>query len=80
MKVKRHIPHFNGNVTRKSCCAEPRSFKQNCQMKVNLQYIIIQSTEFFFMILQSTTNYTSEKLHVLMQSNVIIEFSITNTK
>jgi hypothetical protein len=70
MKVKRHIPHFNGNVTRKSCCAEPRSFKQNCQMKVNLQYIIIQSTK----------NYTSEKLHVLMQSNVIIEFSITNTK
>ena len=38
MKVERHIPNLNGDIARKSCCAEPKRFTsiKTIEIQINL--------------------------------------------
>lgn len=38
VKVERHIPNLNGDIARKSCCAEPKRFtsRKTIEIQINL--------------------------------------------
>ena len=46
VKVERHIPNLNGDIARKSCCAEPKRFTSRRTIKVQINLYSVRTERY----------------------------------